>query len=180
MVAVAIIGILASTAAISMSTEPDVEDEANRIAAMVNETSRLAISGSTVNLEQSISGFKARAQLRVLNSGTEQHIVIERLDDSTAAFTPIERKRLNMGPRIRVVGFSPAAVTDSGQVPMAPFIPPGGAVVTCQPNGTCSTGIIEPPSGCTLYLQDLQRPTRQARVVVLPLNGMMTQVFSGW
>jgi type II secretory pathway pseudopilin PulG len=178
MVVVAIIGVLASAAAISMSPDPDVEDEAYKIAALVNEASRLAISGGPVDPSMSQTGNAARGRVRVRDDGQGQYLLIERLDDQ-AGFNEIERKRVILSRRVRVAGVRFTAGLTPGEGPQIPFM--GEFVIYCRPDGTCTSGAdFGPPNGGTLYLQDVQRPNRRARVVVLPLNGMMTQVFSGW
>lgn len=181
MITVALIGVLASVAAVSMTTEPTLEDEANKIAALVNEASRLAISGGPVDPSQSLTGLTSRGQLRVRDDGQGQYLLIERLDDTGAAFTEIERKRVQLGRRVRIVGIARGAALNSGSAPELLFNPTFGHKIGFRPDGTCTIGTeIDPPTGATLYLQDTRNPNRKARVVMLPLNGMMTQMYSGW
>lgn len=181
MISVGIIGVLASVATVAMTTEPTLEDEANKIAALVNEASRLAISGGTVDPSQSMTGLTARGRLLVRDDGQGQYLVMQRLDDSTGAFTEIERKRVQLGRRARVVGVARGAALASGSSPELVFNPTFGLTINFRPDGTCTIGgEVEPPTGATLYLQDVRRPNLRARVVILPLNGMMTQMFSGW
>lgn len=181
MIAVVIIGVLASAAAVAISPDPDVEDEAQKVAALVNEVARLAISGGPIDPSTSLTGMTARGRLQVLDDGQGgQYLLIERFNDQ-AGFDDIDRKRAYIGRRVRVVGWTPAGITDSGLTPMIPFNSAFPPAVKCRPDGTCTAGSeTDPPTGATLYLQDTRRPDRKARVVVLPLNGMMTQVFSGW
>lgn len=183
MISVAIVGVLASVATVAMSTDPEIEDEANKIAALVNEASRLAISGGPVDPSLNGTGGTSRGRLVVKDDGQGQYLSIQRLDD-VAGFADIERKRVYLGRRVRVVKMGPGAALASGQIPegdMIPFVPPFGLTINFRPDGTCTAlSDYEPPSGATLYLQDTRRPDRKARVVVLPLNGMMTQMYSGW
>jgi prepilin-type N-terminal cleavage/methylation domain-containing protein len=178
MVVVAIIGVLATVAAVSMSTDPEVEDEAQKIAALVNEAARQAISGGTVDPTVSeSSGIRSRGQLRMVDDPVDPYLLIERLQEPVAPdFTLgwVERKRVYLGRGVRVDGWSRAAALAQGSTPefVAPFAAPDVPNTECFPDGTCSP--------MTLYLQDVRRPDRKARVVVLQLNGMMTQVFSGW
>jgi prepilin-type N-terminal cleavage/methylation domain-containing protein len=182
MISVAIVGVLASVATVAMSTDPEIEDEANKIAALVNEASRLAISGGPVDPTQSLTGGTARGLLRVVADGQGgQELVIQFVDDTGGVFAEIERKRVHLGRRVRVVGVRNAAALDSGGGPNLLFNPTFGHMIRFRPDGTCTlNGETEPPSGATLYLQDVRRPNRKARVVILPLNGMMTQMYSGW
>jgi hypothetical protein len=181
MISVAIVGVLASVATVAMSTDPEIEDEANKIAALVNEASRLAISGGTVDPSQSLTGFTARGRLLVRDDGQGQYLLIQFIDDTGGAFAEIERKRVQLGRRVRVVGISDDAALASGGGPELLFNPTFGHTIYFRPDGTCTAGgESEPPTGATLYLQDTQRPNRKARVVILPLNGMMTQMYSGW
>lgn len=179
MIAVVIIGVLASAAAVAMSPDPDVEDEAQKVAAIVNEVARLAISGGPIDPSASITGLTARGRLQVLDDGQGgQFLLLERYNDQ-AGFDDIDRKRVALGRRVRIVSFFPGAALSPGGMRIP--ISAAGLAIGCRPDGTCTLGgETEPPTGATLYLQDTRRPDRRARVVVLPLNGMMTQVFSGW
>lgn len=178
MIVVVIMGVLASAAVVAMSPDPDVEDEANKIAALVNEGARLAISGGPVDPTRSSTGLQARGRISVRQDPNGQYLLIERLDDQLG-FTEIERKRVYLGRRVRVVGMRPSAEINPGTAGFP--LPPTGVSINCRPDATCTLGgELEPPTGATLYLQDARRPDRKARVVVLPLNGMMTQMFTGW
>jgi prepilin-type N-terminal cleavage/methylation domain-containing protein len=178
MVVVAIIGVLGTVAAVTMSTEPEVEDEAQKIAALVNEAARQAISGGPVNPEVSQSTqVNARGRLRMIDDPTGPFLMIERFEEPgpplfQAAW--VERKRVYLGQGVRVGGWTDAAALQAGTTPayVGPFSEPDEPQTECNADGTCSP--------MTLYLQDVRRPERKARVVVLQLNGMMTQVFSGW
>lgn len=179
MISVAIIGALASVAAVSMTTEPDIEDEAHKIAALVNEAARLAISGGPIDPSRSHSGFLARGQVKVRDDGQGQYLLIERFND--IGFAEIERKRVYLGKRARVAGMTPWAELNPAAGPLIPFSAAVGHVIQCRPDGTCTGGTSNgPPLGATLYLQDVRRTHQKARVVVMPLNGMLTQVYSGW
>lgn len=178
LVVVSIIAILATTAAVAMSPDPDVEDEAARIAALANEAARQAISGGAVSPEESQStGIFARGQLFVDETTDGPFIVIQRYREGTIA-SPVanwfDRKRVAVSRNVRVAGWTSGAVTTPGSAPA--IVPPYNIITRpqtqCRADGTCSP--------MTLYLEDIKRPGRRARVVVLPLNGMQTQVLSGW
>jgi len=180
MISVAIVGALASVATVAMSTDPEIEDEANKIAALVNEASRLAISGGPVDPSLNGTGGTSRGRLVVRDDGEGQYLSIQRLDD-VAGFTDIERKRVYLGRRVRITGLRRSPEFDSGSTPELDFDTAGIFMIQFRPDGTCTVNSdYEPPSGATLYLQDVRRPERKARVVILPLNGMMTQMYSGW
>jgi prepilin-type N-terminal cleavage/methylation domain-containing protein len=176
MVVVAMIGVLVSTAAVALTTDPDVEDEAQKIAAYINEAARMAISGGPVDPDTTqTSGVESRGRLRVLGDGAGTFLLIERFNEPDLSW--IERKRVNLGDGVRVMGWRKDGDTlTRGSVPQftPPYAPPfrPAPETECKPNGTCTA--------MTLYLQDHKRPGRRARVVVLPLNGMLTQVFSDW
>jgi prepilin-type N-terminal cleavage/methylation domain-containing protein len=173
LVVVSIIGALATVALVSMTTDPDVEDEAQKVAALVNEAARQAISGGPVSPEASqTSNIDTRGRLRVLEDSTGSFLAIERLRE--VDFEWVERKRVYLGQGVRVAGWSNTSELEAGSVPasLPPFSTPDEPTTACKPDGTCSA--------MTLYLEDARRPERKARVVVLQLNGMMTQVFSGW
>lgn len=180
LVVVSIIGLLATGALVTMTTDPEVEDECAKIAALVNEAARQAISGGAVRPETSQStGINERGQLRILNETTGHSLLVERLREPTATETEIvwvERMRVYLGQSVTLVGWSPSAALNPGSTPLflgPTFSPPLRDIPTrCFPDGTCTA--------TTLYLQSAKRPDRKARVVVLPLNGMMTQCFSGW
>jgi prepilin-type N-terminal cleavage/methylation domain-containing protein len=180
LVVVCIIGLLATGAVVTMTTDPEVEDECAKIAALVNEAARQAISGGSVRPELSqVSGIRERGQLRILNDAVAgPSFLVERLREPTGIETElvwVERKRVHLGKAVNVVGWRDSAALDPGSTPLflgPTFSPPFDVPTKCQPDGTCTA--------MTLYLQDAKRPERKARVVVLPLNGMMTQCFSGW
>jgi prepilin-type N-terminal cleavage/methylation domain-containing protein len=175
MVVVSIIGMLATGALVTMTTDPDVEDECQKIAALVNEAARQAISGGSVSPEISQStNIRERGQIRIINGLTGPSFVVERLREPTATVTElvwVERKQMHLGNAVRMAGWSSEAELEVGSSPALPS-PPFDIMTRCYPDGTCTA--------MTLYLQDAKRPDRKARVVVLPLNGMMTQCFSGW
>lgn len=180
LVVVSIIAILATTAAVAMSPDPDVEDEARKIAALANEAARQAISGGAVSPEESQStGIFARGELSVEDTAEGAFVVLKRYREATFENPSagwFERKRVAVGRNVRVVGWTRGAETSSGSVPAItpPYSPPfmGPPATQCRADGTCTP--------MTLYLEDIKRPGRKARVVVLPLNGMQTQVLSGW
>jgi prepilin-type N-terminal cleavage/methylation domain-containing protein len=173
MIVVAIIGMLATGAVMTMTTDPEVEDECNKIAALVNEAARQAISGGSVSPEVSqSSGVTARGALRMVNAPEGPFMRIERFREPVGLIDMewVERKRVYLGKGVRVAGWSQSAELNPGSAPnLAIPLPP---FTECNPDGTCLP--------MTLYLQDVKRPERKARVVVLQLNGMMTQCFSGW
>ncbi|HWN67617.1 MAG TPA: type II secretion system protein [Haliangium sp.] len=180
MVVMAIIGALASVAVVAMTTDPEVEDECNKIAALVNEAARQAISGGSLDPQVSQStGITARGRLRMIESPEGPFMMIERFREPTVTnpdFDWVERRRVYLGQGVSVAGWSQAGAVNPGSAPTFvppysfPFQPP--PFTECNPDGTCTA--------LTLYLQDANQPDRKARVVVLPLNGMMTQCFSGW
>jgi prepilin-type N-terminal cleavage/methylation domain-containing protein len=182
MVVVCIVGLLATAAVVTMTTDPDVEDECAKIAGLVNEAARQAISGGSVRPETSqSSGITERGQLRIVTDAAGPSFLVERLrepppEDPGAELVWVERNRVHLGKSVTVAGWSPSAELEPGTTPLIPgpsFSPPFFDKPTkCHPDGTCTA--------MTLYLQDAKRPDRKARVVVLPLNGMMTQCFSGW
>lgn len=178
MVVVTIIGVLATIGAVTMTTDPEVEDEAQKIAALVNEAARQAISGGPVDPEVSQSTLiNARGRLRMIDDPTDPYLMIERFEEPAPPLFQaawVERKRVYLGRGVRVGGWRPEAALEAGSSPtfVGPFGEHDGPQTECNPDGTCSP--------MTMYLQDAKRPQRQARVVVLQLNGMMTQVFSGW
>jgi prepilin-type N-terminal cleavage/methylation domain-containing protein len=179
MVVVCIIGLLATGAVVTMTTDPDVEDECQKIAALVNEAARQAISGGSVDPEVSQStGIIERGQIRIVNDIAGPSFLVERLREPSPTNTElvwVERNRVHLGKGITMAGWSMSAALNPGSSPtfLGPtFAPPFDIPTVCNPDGTCRA--------TTLYLQDAKRPDRRARVVVLPLNGMMTQCFSGW
>lgn len=180
LVVVCIIGLLATGAIVTMSTTPEVEDECAKIAALINEAARQAISGGAVRPELSqVSGIIERGQLRILSDpAAGPSFLVERLREPSGTETElvwVERKRVHLGKAVKIAGWSPSAALDPGSNPLflgPTFAPPFDVPTRCNPDGTCTA--------MTLYLQEAKRPERKARVVVLPLNGMMTQCFSGW
>jgi prepilin-type N-terminal cleavage/methylation domain-containing protein len=174
MVVVAIIGMLATGAVITMTTDPEVEDDCKKIAALVNEAARQAISGGSVDQGASqSSGITARGRLRIIGGPAGASFLIQRLRE--VDFEWIERSRVYLGQSVLVAGWSRSAELEPGSAPFfgpLPLSPPFDVPTDCNPDGTCLP--------MTLYLQDAKRLERKARVVVLPLNGMMTQCFSGW
>lgn len=174
MVVVAIIGVIASVAVVAMTPDLEVEDEAQKVAAFVNEAARLAISGgvATDNITQG-TGLTARGRVEINVENGRAYIVVQRFNEVTNDWD--ERKRTFLGDGVTVAGWREETVLNAGtgSTMLFPFPPIFRAPRTdCSPDGTCTQ--------MTVYLHDTKRPNRRARVVVLPLNGMMTQVFSGW
>lgn len=187
MIVVAIIGALATVAVVSLSTDPEIDDECQKIAALINEAARLAISGGAVDPTVSMTTqITARGRVTLFSDPVAgPFLVIERFREPSLTNTELgwnERKRVFLGQRARLAGFSPVSELEGGSVPALPApITPGVPIpdmltdtylTQCNPDGTCTP--------MTLYLEDAKRPERKARVVVLQLNGMMTQCFSGW
>lgn len=177
MVVVAIIGVIASVAAVSMSTELNVEDEARKIAAQVNEATRVAVAGglATVDVTRSTQS-KARGRVQILDDNGRAYIAVQRMNEGNTAW--VERRRVYLGEGVEVDSWRAEAVLEAGTgtQPLIPFPPPNiftkPPTTSCSPDGTCTP--------MTVYLHDAKRPSQRARVVVLPLNGMMTQVLSEW
>lgn len=182
LVVVSIIGVLGTVAAVSMTTDPDIGDECRKIAALVNEAARQAISGGSVDPSfTATSLLAARGMVRLLGDPSNASLVAERMEEPNEAnggqMTWRQRRRSFLGRNVSVVGFSRQSRMEAGTVPDEP--PPFAAddedtkfLTQCNPDGTCTP--------MTLYLQDARRSERKARVVVLPLNGMMTQCFTAW
>jgi prepilin-type N-terminal cleavage/methylation domain-containing protein len=182
LVVVSIIGVLGTVAAVSMTTDPDIGDQCKKVAALVNEAARQAISGGSVDPAFSgSSGMTARGQVRLLGDPTNAILQAERMQEPNLAnggqMSWVQRRRTHLGQSVRVVGYSDQSRMEAGSVPdePAPFAAEAEDtkfLVQCNPDGTCTP--------MTLYLEDARRSERKARVVVLPLNGMMTQCFTGW
>jgi prepilin-type N-terminal cleavage/methylation domain-containing protein len=181
LVVVSIIGVLGTVAAVSMTAEPDIGDQCQKVAALVNEAARQAISGGTVNTEFSAtSQLRARGQVRLVGDVANPALLAERMRDPGPPdfqLVWVQRRRSHLGRAVRLAGFSRQSRLEAGSVPDEP--PPFAAeaddntfLTRCNPDGTCTP--------MTLYLEDARRPERKARVVVLPLNGMMTQCFTSW
>lgn len=173
MVVIAIIGVLATTAAVNIKTEPDVEDVAHVVAAMVNEASRMAVSGGPINIDRSESqGEFARARMQIADDGNGGwKIVVQYYSEDIQDFV-LERKSNGVPRGITFAGWSNVAALDPGTTPLFAYNDLFKPSAKCKPDGTCEAR--------TFYWQSTQDPNRKARVVVLPLNGMNTQVFSGW
>lgn len=175
MVVVAIVGILAVTASVTMNTEPRVDDIAKRISGIISEASRKAVAGGAVDPAYAeLNGIKARTRVLVRNQGTLQEVVVERLSEADDAWLVIDRR--TVPPNIEVVGFRKSAELSPNTTP-ATLLSSAQAELRCYPDGSC----LAPGStaGLTLYLRDVDRPTRDARVVTMPLRGVPV-VYSGW
>ncbi|WP_428261894.1 prepilin-type N-terminal cleavage/methylation domain-containing protein [Haliangium sp.] len=186
MIVVVIIGVLVGTAAVTISTEPSVEDEARRIAALINEGARKAVSGGSIDVDAIVGNAAGlfRSQISVRQSASGRlFLLVERFEEGTGLYREIYRRNINRG--IVVAGFSSQSEINPGTTP-TPLPPPPPppfpvdavplASTQCRPDGTCRPW--------TLYLESADNPgapgNPRARVVVLALNGMNTQMFSGW
>ncbi len=190
MVVVSIVGILVGMAVSRLSADPDVEDIAHAMANMANEAARQAISGGSIDPQITQStGETARGRMRIfVDPAGTQVIAVERLDDDAGVWQEI--RRMHLPESVFVVGalpdfsnLSPGAPGSPG-APIESFPPTSihppqeGFKLTCDPDGTCQAA--------TIYLEDRTitagpiENRKRARVVVMKLSGMMTQVFSGW
>jgi prepilin-type N-terminal cleavage/methylation domain-containing protein len=175
MVVVAIAGILMATAVVTVSKDPTVEDVGNRVANIISEGARKAVSGGAVDpvFAQGF-GVSARTRMRIFNDGSKQVVVIERLSEADAAWVELNRRFVD--PAVEVVGYRKTAEVSPGLGP-SDLLSSSEVELLCYPEGRC-----EPPApgtGLTIYMREVDRPERDARVVVMPLRGVPL-VFSEW
>lgn len=170
MVVLVLIGIMATTAVVVMTTEPSSEDIARRISGLIGEASRLAIAGGPT--------ADGTARTRVVISGLagSQVATIQRYDDATSVWQVVSS--YDVAQTVDVVGFRVQAELNPGAAPDRILANGDDVSLACQPNGSCAP---DNPvgEGMTIYLREIRRPDREARVVVLPLGGAPL-VYDSW
>jgi len=195
MIVLAIVGIVSSTAMVTLSPEPKMEDQARRVAALVNEASRQAMTDGSLPPEIVATTLVEARRRMLVTTDTDGHQVLDLQQfvfDEIASSSDWElRKRSYLGNGAFVYGWSLGAqVTPGSSIDVVgpragdPF---SDATIECLPNGTCAMEMFgAPANGVTLYLVDPKfkddplATNRRARVVIMPLNGMATKALSGW
>ncbi|HEU0029747.1 MAG TPA: type II secretion system protein [Kofleriaceae bacterium] len=171
MVVVAIVGILATLAAISLSPKVKTIDVANRVGDMVRDANRRAVALGPVRSNVAIA-LNSKARTRVIATGTGQPtFILQRLQEdspstaTTASWIEVTRYTVDRA----VVGVSWGnGVGSNAQLTSA------GAIVTdwstfetrCFPDGTCQAR--------TLFFQSAEPAAdydEYARLSILPLGG---------
>lgn len=176
MVTIAIVGVLAGGAMVTMRRPEDPGHGAIRMANAVRECGRLAAARGPVRSDVALAlGSTARARLviRPHAGSSSQTVIVELLEEEDepstgAAWLPASRFRLS--GRVRVAGYRDASDLTEG---LGPGTTVGSTEVTmqCLPNG--STDPI------TFYIDGEGSTSERARVVVLPLQGEPV-IMDGW
>lgn len=194
MVVIAIIGVVASVAVVEIGRKPSMDDQARKIAAMVNEAARQAITDGSLGPDFVAANLEdARRRIHVAtDAGGRQVLDLEQLNDDGDGVIEWElRRRVFLGADAFVFGWSLGAQLTPGSA-IDVIGPRAGddtsnLPIECVPDGTCAMTVFDAPAnGVTLYLVDPEfrddpsATTRLARVVVMPLNGMATRSLSGW
>jgi prepilin-type N-terminal cleavage/methylation domain-containing protein len=170
MVVLILIGIMATTAVVVMTTEPSSEDIARRLSGLIGEASRLAIAGGPTE------DGTARTRVVITGLAGDQVATIERYDDGPAAWQEVSS--YDVAETIEVVGFRVQAELDPGAIPDHVLANGDYVSLACYPDGSC---VPDNPVGValTIYLREIRRPDREARVVILPLGGAPL-VYDSW
>ncbi len=161
MVVVAIIGILGSMAVMTTSSDPKIEETANRLALRVSDAAREARSAGRVRDAIVVAeGYSARSRLLIADDGDGQYFAVDlRVEDDLADISAFEEiSRSYVRPDTIVFGVEEGvARTDSGGTVTALAMP---YELLCGPSGQCGP--------VTFYLQTTDGATKW-RVVVMPL-----------
>lgn len=168
MIGVAIIGVLASAATITMDTEPDTFEIGTRLSNKIGECVRLAQASGPVRDNVAVTGVTQRARLLVSSTDdfTQQTIALQLLveDDlpaNTATWQPVSS--MTTGRAIQLVGYRDETELESSGDGPATYL--GGSdtlAINCFPNGSTAAR--------TLYLAG-NHGGELVRVAVFPLTG---------
>lgn len=182
MVVMAIVGILMGSAVYAANKGPRVEDEGRRIANLISEGVRQAISGTPVDQGFiSATGMDGRIEMKFSVEPTGETVMrISRLNELMFAFEGLSLKY--MPPEVDIVGFSYTAATAPGTSPAFFLSGPGDeANLYARADGSCFPmdmfGNRFP--ALTLYLQSTRNTSEKARVVIMTLGGQSV-VLNGW
>lgn len=181
MVVMAIVGILMGSAVYAANKGPRAEDEGRRIANLISEGVRQAISGAAVNQGFiSATGMDGRIEMKFRVEPTgEMVMIISRLNEAIFFFEELSRKY--MPEEVTIAGFSYTAATAPGTSPANPLVFGNEANLYARADGSCFAmdmfGARFP--ALTLYLQSTRNPSERARVVIMTLGGQSV-VLNGW
>lgn len=174
MVVVAIVGVIMSVAVVTMSRDPRVEDVGNRVASLISEGARKAVSGGAVDPDFAQGfGVTARTRVRIFNDSGHQVVVTERLSEADNAWVEINRRFVDRA--VEVVGYRKSAELNPGLGP-TDLLSSSEVELLCYPEGRCQP---QGGTGLTIYMREVNNPERDARVVVMPLRGVPL-VLSQW
>lgn len=166
MVVVAIVGILVSSAMVTMRTRPGIRDIGHELVSIINEASRKAIAAGPMKVQE------PRTQVVIATDpglGIQVASLLRNNDDAIPPATLLSTRQIGRAD-IQVVGFSNDSDLFGGLGIDTPLGPGDQVELDCFPNGRCSA--------MTFYLEH-QKTGEKLRVAVLPLNGT-AMVFHGW
>ncbi len=174
MVVVAIIGILASLAVATSSTDPEVEETANLLALRISDASREARSAGHVRDDVATAeADTSRSRLLIADDGDGQYFAVDlREEDPEPALTSayVEVSRSFVKPETIVFGVEEGfARTEGGTGTVSAL--PANYELTCSATGACGP--------VTFYLKTTDSVETKYRVVVLPM-ATMPLVLAGW
>jgi prepilin-type N-terminal cleavage/methylation domain-containing protein len=174
MVALAIVGVMMAAAAVRVDSTPQVGDQARRLAGLLHETARRAVTGGPIRTDVAIANdLSARSRTRVFRDGTTGLwvVAVERAEEETEPSTDyawVETARVTLPEGMEVSGYSAAAELEAG---ISPAEIEDELLIQCHPDGTCEAQ--------TLYLSAGGEQKRYARIAIMPLTGAPI-VFDGW
>ena len=176
MVVVAIVGVIASVATVSMRESPTPKG-ARQVQLVFAEARRMALTGGPLRPDvRTALGERARTRVDVSRLvGMEQLELLVFVEDPTLPSGVWEIVQTTvLPPNVQVVGVADAMQTQPGG-PAPPALPGGAPVMKrCYPDGTCD--------GATVFLSDRRKDPGVEdpyRVVVAPLTGV-SAVSKGW
>ncbi|MCG8417323.1 MAG: prepilin-type N-terminal cleavage/methylation domain-containing protein [Proteobacteria bacterium] len=172
MVVVVIVGILAAVAVVTIDRDPTALDIAHKVAHLMRETSRKAVTSGAVDPNFFNDwGVSARTQLRVHTDAGVKIAALERLRESGPTWNELTRQLISPSG-IDIVGYRPSTELAPPLAPPSDFLPDGHEMtIKCYPSGKCDA--------MTVYFEKPGATPERARMVVLPLAGTPI-VLSGW
>jgi len=171
MVVVAIIGVLASLAAVTTNNDPKIEETANLLALRISDAAREAKSaGPVVDTVAAAEGDSFRTRLFIADDGDGQYFSVDlRVEDTATTSSYLEVGRSYVRRDTIVAGVEEGfARTETG-----------GTVTTLPSNYEL---LCSPGTGCgpvTFYLKTTDSAATKYRVVVMPLS-TLPLVLADW
>jgi len=174
LVAMAIVGILATLAVVLLKARPHPSDSASQISAKVAEASRKAVAFGSVRSDVAQAlGSTARTRALVSVAAKGGVVSIERLEEDPRPATTamwVEISAATIPDAIVISGYTSSPDLDGGAAPATALSAGDQLEIQCHPDGRCDP--------MTIYLTDTEA-RRQARVVVMPLGGSPI-IFDSW
>ena len=170
MVVMAILGVLATSAAVYLKPDRTVQDAANVMADAIREAARRAFARGPVRADLA---DRHRTEVRVIGNDVVIDELVEGVTPGSGNWVRIRTARVVMNAlKVDFTGWKAAAQLDDGTSANAPAISTDMTALTirCFPSGVCDAATVY-FGGWPTGRVGTAAPFVQARTVVVPLGG---------